>query len=163
MEEQKIISFKHQVYNKIFETIAENTKSFRLITKKLVSRPDSLPMIYVGITDSTSNELQQSVRAEILNFDIIIMANNPPEDYNFSGNEVLLELESEVEYALAKPVNWNTNHLGFPGRVKNCMITDSRYYDDESAGEGNIACILTVTVTLVGQSVLRPPAPQKLG
>lgn len=160
MEENKL-SFKQKLYNRVFDTIVENTSSFALITKKLVKRSDSYPMMYVGITTSDKINLQTAVGSDVTNFDIIIMTNNPPENYEKSGNEILLELAFEVEYALAKPSNWNTNHLNFPGIVKDCYFTRIDLYDDESSAEGDIACVLSFSVVHVGEALLRPMKSQK--
>lgn len=160
MEENKI-SFKHKLYNRVVDTIVENTSSFALITKKLVERTDCFPLMYVGINNSNKVNLKTAVGSDVTNFDIIIMTNNPPENYEKSGNEILLELAFEVEYALAKPMNWNTNHLNFPGIVKDCYFTGIEFYDDESSGDGNISCVLLFSVEHVGEALLRPMQSQK--
>lgn len=153
-------SFKSKLYQAVFDLIVEDTTSFALITRKLVKRPDVYPMVYVGITDSEKVNLTQAVGADITNFDIIIMTNNPPENYEKSGNEILLDLAYEIEYALAKPSNWSTNHLGFPGKVKDCYFTRLDVYDDEASAEGDIACVMSFSVVHVGEAILRPMKKQ---
>lgn len=153
-------SFKQELYDRVFNLIVEDTKSFALITRKLLKNINTYPAVYVGITDSEKINLSQSVGADITNFDIIIMANNPTEVFDKSGNEILLELAYEIEYALAKPANWNTNHLGFPGRVKDCYFTRMDLYDDESSAEGDIACVMSFSVVHVGEAILRPMQKQ---
>lgn len=153
-------SFTQELYERVFQLIVDDTKSFALITKKLIKNITAYPMVYVGITDSEKINITNAVGADITNFDIIIMANNPPENYEKSANEILLELCYEIEYALAKPANWNTNHLGFPGIVKDCYVVNKTFYDDESSAEGDIACVINLAVVHVGEAILRPMKKQ---
>lgn len=154
-------NFKQKLYDRIYNYLIEDTESFALITKKLVKNPSVFPMIYLGMVDSSKINLPTGVQADTTNFEIYILTNNPPEDYAKGGNEILLDLTSEVEYALAKPVNWSTNHLGFKGIVKDAYFTDEAFYDDESSAGGNIAAVLSFTVVHVGSTILKDIRPEK--
>lgn len=148
-------SYKTRIMNRIYELLINNTESFALITKKFVRDINTFPMIYLSISSSQKINLSGGGQADQTTFEIYILGNNPPEDFEKGGNEIMLDYTHEVEYALAKPMNWNTNHLGFPGFVIDSFFLDEFFYDDESSGSGLISGVLTFNVIHVGDFLQR--------
>lgn len=149
-------SYKTKIYNQIYEKLINNTESFQLITKKFIKNINTFPMIYLSISNSDKVNLSNGVQADIITYEMYVLANNPSENFEQGGNEILLDLTKEIEYALAKPENWDNNHLGLPGYVIDAYFTSENFYDDESSGSGLISTVLTFTVVSNGESMLRP-------
>lgn len=151
---------KLSIYNKIYDRLVNNTESFAIISKTLDKNINITPGIYLNIANSNKINLENAVGSDVTAFDIYVYTNLNTDNYdNLSDNEVLMNLSREVEYALAKPMNWRTNHLGLPNIVKNAQFNDVQFFPDETNGGGNIFCILTFLVTHTADGYLRPPEP----
>lgn len=138
---------KLEVYNRLYEILKRDTKSFKFVLKKLNNQNvNSYPILHLAVVSSNFITLDSSVQVEQVEFDAYIIASVPPNNSIISESELLMKLTQEVEEALAKPSNWYTNHLGFKGFVHDVQVVQIQYYDDSTAGEGTISASVTFVV-----------------
>jgi len=133
-----------KVYDRLFLLLEKNTTSFDLISKS-ANKDADLTRIYLAISNTEKNHLIGTAAVDISLFDIYIHSNTRYDD-TISGSERLLDLVEEVQYALAKPVNYDVMHMGLPGIVFDMSITGIDFYDDAASGDENVIAIVTVQI-----------------
>lgn len=152
---------KLEVYNRLHKILKRDTKSFRAVLKKLDNlNVNTYPILHLAVVDSNFITLESDVQVEQVTFDAYIIAAVPPNMSIISESETLMKLTQEVEYALAKPANWYTNHLGFKGFVHDVNIVQIQYYDDSTAGQGTISASVTFAVLESASSFEKDYTPE---
>lgn len=143
-----------KIYDRLFDIIEEGIKynettrpegfiTVSKVYKDFNTDSNVQPAFYLIIDDSDpSPNLNGATKMYETTFEGHIHAHKQEGE---SGTLRLIELVELIKVSLAKPFNYNVNHMGMPGKVFDVWISGNPFYDDV-VGDNIINSVLRITV-----------------